>query len=56
MHHINIPTDAPRISAQELPDHIQDVPDDIIQKIILCEKTGDPFRIVRQELDFYRKQ
>ena len=28
--------------------------DDILKKIIICESSGRPFRIIRQELDYYR--
>jgi DNA-directed RNA polymerase subunit M/transcription elongation factor TFIIS len=34
---------------------IDDVTDEILDKVILCEKTGKPYRIIKQELDFYRK-
>lgn len=35
--------------------NIEDISDDIIQKIILCEISQRPFRIIKQELEFYRK-
>jgi CxxC-x17-CxxC domain-containing protein len=38
-----------------LPENISEVSDDILQSIILCETTKRPFRIVKQELAFYRK-
>jgi len=38
-----------------LPVSIDDVTDEIIDKVILCEKTGKPYRVIKQELDFYRK-
>jgi len=44
------------IPASRLPDCIEEVPDDILQWAILCEETQRPFRIVKQELDFYRRQ
>lgn len=34
---------------------IRGVPDDIIQKAILSEKTNRPFRVLSQEMSFYRK-
>ena len=43
------------IPADRLPDSINDIPDDIVNWAIKCGKTGRPFRIVKQELDFYRK-
>ena len=44
------------IKAAQLPDTTSEVPDDILHWAIECEITGKPFRIIRQELDFYRKQ
>ena len=52
---INIPENAQMIKAQELPQNIQDVNDDILNKVIICEVTGKPFRIIKPELEFYRK-
>ncbi|PIR48602.1 hypothetical protein COU80_02730 [Candidatus Peregrinibacteria bacterium CG10_big_fil_rev_8_21_14_0_10_55_24] len=43
------------IPAAKLPDSIEDIPDDILNWAIECEATKRPFRIVKQELDFYRK-
>lgn len=43
------------LRANELPDDIADVADDILEAAIICEQTGKPFRITRFELDFYRK-
>ena len=43
------------ISAKKLPSNIFDVPDDILNWAIECEVTKKPFRILPQELDFYRK-
>ncbi|MDD5054672.1 MAG: hypothetical protein PHZ00_00200 [Candidatus Peribacteraceae bacterium] len=37
------------------PDDIRDVPDDIVQKILTCAKTGKPFKIIPQELALYRE-
>ena len=34
------------IRAQDLPDNIHDVTDDILKKAIICEVSGRPFRIV----------
>ncbi len=42
------------ISAEELPHAIDTVSDDILQSAIQCEVTGKPFKIIKQELDFYR--
>ncbi|MFH1444300.1 MAG: hypothetical protein ABIG34_02835 [Candidatus Peregrinibacteria bacterium] len=42
------------IPAEKLPDSIDDIPDDILHWAIQCKATKRPFRIVKQELDFYR--
>ncbi|NOS68218.1 MAG: hypothetical protein HOO67_07740 [Candidatus Peribacteraceae bacterium] len=42
------------IPAQKLPADIAQVPDDVTNWAITCEATGRPFKIVKQELDFYR--
>ena len=44
-----------RIQGKDLPITIQEVGDDILDKVIICEKTSKPYRIIKQELDFYRK-
>ncbi|MDD5623546.1 MAG: hypothetical protein PHI23_02460, partial [Candidatus Peribacteraceae bacterium] len=44
------------IPAARLPDRIEDVQDEVLQWAILCEKTQRPFRIQKQELDFYCQQ
>ena len=43
------------IPAERLPDSIDDIPDDVLNWAIKCEATERPFRIIKQELDFYRK-
>jgi hypothetical protein len=43
------------ITVSELPDSINDVTDDILSLAILCEVTGKPFRVIKTELEFYRK-
>jgi hypothetical protein len=43
------------IPPNRLPDHIKDIPDDILNWAIRCEETDRPFRITNQELVFYRK-
>ena len=44
------------IPATQLPDSIDDIPDDILNWVIKCETTERPFKIVKQELDFYRNR
>ncbi len=43
------------LKPEQVPDDIADVGDDILDKVILCEKTNKPFRITKFELEFYRK-
>ncbi len=42
------------LQPSELPD-IKDVTNDILQQAIECEVSHKPFRVIKQELDFYRK-
>ena len=41
---------------EQIPDDIEDVGDDILQKVLICEVTGKPFMITKTELEFYRKK
>lgn len=43
------------IPASKLPDDVAKIPDDILNWAIECEVTKKPFRIIKQELEFYRK-
>jgi hypothetical protein len=43
------------IPAHKLPENIEDIPDDILNWAIECEITKKPFRIIKGELEFYRK-
>lgn len=43
------------INVGNLPDSINDITDDILNKAIICEETGRPFMILRNELEFYRR-
>ena len=43
------------ISAEKLPKNIADIPDDVLNWAIECEVTKKPFRIISQELEFYKK-
>jgi CxxC-x17-CxxC domain-containing protein len=52
---INLPENAQTVQVKEFPSDIQQVTDDILSKILICEVTGKPFRIIKQELAFYRK-
>lgn len=50
-----LPKVAKTIDATELPDSIDDIPDDILNWAVVCAATKRPFKIIKQELDFYRK-
>jgi hypothetical protein len=39
----------------EVPAVIGDVDGEIVDKVLHCEVTGKPYRIIKQELDFYRQ-
>lgn len=43
------------IPAGRLPDKTADIPDDILNWALICEETGRPYRLVEEELKFYRK-
>ena len=43
------------ISANQLPVSILEIPNDILNWAIKCEVTNKPFKIIPQELEFYRK-
>ena len=43
------------IPAEKLPALINDIPDDILNWAIVCKETRRPFKIVKQELGFYRR-
>ena len=43
------------IPADKLPEDITEIPDDILAWAIECEVTKKPFRIIKPELEFYRK-
>ncbi|MBI3442730.1 MAG: hypothetical protein HY007_03100 [Candidatus Sungbacteria bacterium] len=42
------------IRAQDLPDHINDVTDDILKEVISCGTCGKAYRLIPMELAFYR--
>jgi hypothetical protein len=44
------------VLASELPEKIGDVGDEILSKAIACKMDGKLFKIIPQELEFYRKQ
>ncbi len=44
------------VSDYTIPEHIKDVHDDILQAVLLCQKSGKKYRITKQELEYYRTQ
>ncbi|MDD4530177.1 MAG: hypothetical protein PHO80_01330 [Candidatus Gracilibacteria bacterium] len=51
---INVPEGLELIKSENVP-HIKNVKNDILNKAIICEISQRPFRIVKLELDFYKK-
>ncbi|MEX2052499.1 MAG: hypothetical protein WD991_02285 [Candidatus Paceibacterota bacterium] len=43
------------INGKDLPETITEVGDNIMNEVIECEITGRPFKILEQELNFYRR-
>lgn len=41
---------------ENLPDHIRDTPDNILEEIVECRDCGKGFKIIPLELDFLRRQ
>ena len=40
----------------DIPDHIKDIPDSIIDELLTCVECAKNFRIIKQELKYYRKK
>lgn len=51
---VTIPEGLETVLASELPLNIQDVWDGFLKKLVICEETGKPFRIIKQELEYYK--
>ncbi len=43
------------IPAQKLPDHNKDIPDDVLNWAIECEVSQKPFKLIKEELNFYHE-
>ena len=50
-----LPDTADTLSGEQIPLESTLVSDEILKKIFICEVSGRPFRIIKQELEFYRK-
>ncbi len=55
----DLPDEAPKadkvIPASRLPDCTSEIPDDVLNWAIKCEATDRPFKLIAQELKFYRE-
>jgi hypothetical protein len=51
----NYETEPSIAEAYRVPASIQEVGDDVLQQAIVSEESGKPFRVLRQELEFYRR-
>ena len=43
------------VQAKNLSRYSKDISDNIVQKAVICEVSGRPFRILEPELKFYKK-
>lgn len=50
-----VPTSDKIYKSADLPNNINEVNDDILQAVIACDSSSKPFRIIKSELEFYRK-
>ena len=52
----NLPKTEGKETVEHIPDRIEDVPDDIVEKVLRCEACGRNFKIIAQELALYRSR
>ncbi|OGZ01446.1 MAG: hypothetical protein A2946_01080 [Candidatus Liptonbacteria bacterium RIFCSPLOWO2_01_FULL_53_13] len=43
------------LKPEQIPDHIKDVPDTILDEILACVECGRNYRLIKPELDMYRR-
>ncbi|PIP68852.1 hypothetical protein COW91_02540, partial [Candidatus Nomurabacteria bacterium CG22_combo_CG10-13_8_21_14_all_32_8] len=43
------------MKSEEIPDHIENISDDFINEILVCTKCSRNYRLIKRELEFYRK-
>ena len=48
-------TGSHQFSEYQIPDNINDIADDILDKVLKCEASGKAYRLTPQELAFYRR-
>ena len=51
-----IPRMAKVIDARQLPDSIDDIPDDVLQWALICEACKKPYVLAKKEYEFYKAQ
>ena len=51
---VDLPPSAQIVHEATLRAHISELDDSILTKVIVCEQTWRPFRVIKMELDFYR--
>ncbi|MFH0928431.1 MAG: hypothetical protein V1821_03080, partial [bacterium] len=44
------------LRTDQVPDDIKDVEDDILKQVLACTKCGRNYSLIRQELEFYRRE
>ncbi|MFA4815360.1 MAG: hypothetical protein WC924_03760 [Candidatus Gracilibacteria bacterium] len=44
------------VNGRDLPNSIREVPEEVVKWVIGCEKDGKPYKIIPEELNFYKKQ
>lgn len=44
-----------RSATMEIPDHIKDATDTILEAVLKCENCAKNYRLIKKELDFYRR-
>ena len=52
----NLPETKGQETLKELPDDIKDAQENITSKVLACEKCGKNYKIIDQELNYYKKQ
>ena len=56
---VNIPDGMPTMKAEDLPENIKELTPDLEKKIlnsaIICKESWKPYRIIKQEIEFYKK-
>ncbi len=51
---VNIPSNFDKILSKDIPYNINEIKDSILNKVLVCELSWKPYRIISSELEFYR--